>query len=80
MILMKVMMIDDNSDNYRVSLKKRYFSGFRLISVLEVGFNFFTCVLELEFSARFIQPLKLYSVRICIAIETNKLETSKDAL
>ena len=40
--------------------KKRYFSDFRLISVLEVGFCFFTCVLESEFGARFILPLKLY--------------------
>ena len=29
--------------------KKRYFLGFRLISVLEVGFNIFTCVSESEF-------------------------------
>ena len=38
--------------------KKRYFLGFRLISVLEVGFNLFTCVSESEFPARFIKPLK----------------------
>ena len=29
--------------------KKRYFLGFRLISVLEVGFHFFRCVSESEF-------------------------------
>ena len=29
--------------------KKRYSSGFRLISVLEVALYFFTCVLESEF-------------------------------
>ena len=33
---------------------KRYFLGFRVISVLEVGFYFFICVLESEFSACFI--------------------------
>ena len=43
---------------YRVSLKKRYFLGFCLISVLEVGFNLFTCVSESKFWARFIKPLK----------------------
>ena len=43
---------------YRVSLKKGNFSDFRLISVLEVGFYFFTCALELEFRARFILSLK----------------------
>ena len=44
--------------------KKRYFSDFRLISVLEVRFYFFTCVLESEFGARFIKPLKKYPFRI----------------
>ena len=34
--------------------KKRYFLDFCLISVLEVGFYFFTCDLESEFRARFI--------------------------
>ena len=34
--------------------KKRYFFDFYLISVLEVRFYFFTCVLESEFGARFI--------------------------
>ena len=33
--------------------KKRYFFNFYLISVLEVRFYFFTCVLESEFGARF---------------------------
>ena len=33
---------------YRVFLNKRYFSNFHLISVLEVEFCFFTCVLESE--------------------------------
>ena len=47
---------------YRVSL--RYFSDFRLISVLEFGFYFFTCVSESEFRTRFISPLKLYPFRI----------------
>ena len=40
--------------NYRVSLKKGTFLIFCLISVLEVGFCFFTCVSESEFQARFI--------------------------
>ena len=40
--------------SYRVSLKKRYFLGFCLISLLEVRFYFFTCVSESEFRARFI--------------------------
>ena len=39
---------------YRVSLKKGTFLIFCLISVLEVGFYFFTCVSESEFWARFI--------------------------
>ena len=39
---------------YRVSLKKGNFSDFRLISVLEVEFYFFTCDLESEFGAPFI--------------------------
>ena len=43
---------------YRVSLKKRYFLGFRLISVLEVGFNLIMCVSESEFWALYIKPLK----------------------
>ena len=34
---------------YRVSLKKGTFLIFCVISVLEVGFYFFTCVLESEF-------------------------------
>ena len=34
--------------------KKRYFLDFILVSVPEVGFYFFTCVLESEFRARFI--------------------------
>ena len=40
--------------HYRVSLKKGTFVIFCLISVLEVGFYFFTCVSESEFWARFI--------------------------
>ena len=40
--------------SYRVSLKKGNIADFCLISVLEVGFYFFTCVLESEFWARFI--------------------------
>ena len=39
---------------YRVSLKKGTFLIFCLISVLEVGFYFFTCVSESEFRSRFI--------------------------
>ena len=39
---------------YRVSLKKGTLAIFCLISVLEVGFYFFTCVSESEFWARFI--------------------------
>ena len=39
---------------YRVSLKKGTFVIFCLISVLEVGFYFFTCVSESEFQTRFI--------------------------
>ena len=42
------------SKRYRVSLKKGTFLIFCLISVLEVGFYFFTCVSESEFWARFI--------------------------
>ena len=37
------------SITYRVSLKKGTFVIFCLISVLEVGFYFFTCVSESEF-------------------------------
>ena len=40
--------------------KKRYFFDFYFISVLEVRFNFFTCVLESEFRAHSILQLKLY--------------------
>ena len=43
-----------NTAKYRVSLKKGTFLIFCLISVLEVGFYFFTCVSESEFQARFI--------------------------
>ena len=42
------------TDLYRVSLKKGTFVIFPLISVLEVGFYFFTCVSESEFRAHFI--------------------------
>ena len=44
--------------------KKRYFSDFHLFSVLEVGFCFFSCVMESEFCGRFIWSLKLYLFRI----------------
>ena len=37
------------AEKYRVSLKKATFVIFCLISVLEVGFYFFTCVSESEF-------------------------------
>ena len=57
---------------YRVSLKKGNFSDFCLVFVLEVGFYFFTCVLESEFRARFIQLLKLYPFRIPTALKTQK--------
>ena len=52
--------------------KKRYFSGFCLISVPEVGFCFFTCVMESEFRSRFIWPLKLYPFRILTALKMQK--------
>ena len=39
---------------YRVSIKKMYFSDVRLISVLEVGFCLFRCVMEAKFRDRFI--------------------------
>ena len=40
---------DDGGHIYRVSLKKGTLVIFCLISVLEVGFYFFTCVSESEF-------------------------------
>ena len=52
--------------------KKRYFSDFRLISVLQVRLYFFTCVLESEFWARFIQPPRVYSFRILSALKKLK--------
>ena len=42
------------------------------MSVLEVGFYFFTCVLESEFRAPFIWPLKLYLFRILTALKKAK--------
>ena len=49
--------------------KKRYFSVFCLFSVLVVGLYFFTLVLESEFLARFISPLKQYPFRILTALK-----------
>ena len=45
----KALLIGIIHCKYRVSLKKGTFLIFCLISVLEVGFYFFTCVLESEF-------------------------------
>ena len=52
--------------------KKRYFLGFRLVSVLEVGFYFIACVLESEFWALFIYPLKYNHFRIISSLRTQK--------
>ena len=52
--------------------KKRYFSDFHLTSLLDVGFCFFTCVMESEFRARLIQPLRLYPFKICTDLGTKK--------
>ena len=59
-------------DRYRVSLKKGTFVIFCLISVLEVGFYFFTCVSESEFWARFILLFKKYPFRILTVLKTLK--------
>ena len=47
---------NDKTNNLNIHgvSKKRWHSDFSLISVLEVGFYFFTWVLESEFRARFI--------------------------
>ena len=52
--------------------KVLYFSYFRLISVPEVRFCFFTSGLESKFWTHFIQPLKLYPLNICSALKTKK--------
>ena len=65
---------------YRVSLKKRYFFDFCLISVLEVRFYFFTCVIESDFRARPIWPLKLYPSRIQTAMKMQKCMRGHDFL
>ena len=44
--------------------KKRYFFDFRLIYVLETGFNFFACNFELKILSPSIEVLELYPSRI----------------
>ena len=53
-VLLNLVELCISRDLYRVSLKKGTFVIFCLISVLEVGFYFFTCVSESEFRTRFI--------------------------
>ena len=59
-------------ENVQGVSKKRYFSDFHLTSLLDVGFCFFTCVMESEFRARLIQPLRLYPFKFCTDLETKK--------
>ena len=70
-----------NSVQYRVSLKKWYFFDFRLIYVLETGFNFFACDFELKFRAlplrhsNYIHPESKLPLNIVIKY----MEVCKDA-
>ena len=43
------MMLKTFDNDIQGVSKKRYFLGFRVILVLEVGFYFLACVLESEF-------------------------------
>ena len=52
--------------------KKMHHSDLYPISVLEVGFYFFTCVLDSEFWARFIWTFKQCPFWILIALERQK--------
>ena len=66
---------------YRVSLKKGTFSNFRLIYVLETGFNFLACDFELKFRAlplrhsNYIHPESKLPLNIVIKY----MEVCKDA-
>ena len=73
-------MLGTNSFYIQGVSKKRYFFDFHPISVLEVIFYFFTCVLESDFQARSIWPLELYPSRIQTAIKMQKGMRGHDVL
>ena len=61
--------------------KKKYFSIFHLICVLEIGFHFFTCVFESRFLARSIYPNYIHTEsKLPYNLVINYMEVCKDAI
>ena len=57
-MIVSQFIVKDIVINIQGAPKKMHHSDLYPISVLEVGFYFFTCVLNSEFRARFIETLK----------------------